>query len=77
MPSIFHHACIHAEHTHHLYLSVYNHHHHHHPSTCRESSDDESGTDDEESEEKKKQSVPEWARGTKLREALELQYGES
>jgi len=41
----------------------------------RESSDDESGTDDEESEEKKKQSVPEWARGTKLREALELQYG--
>jgi len=42
----------------------------------RESSDDESGTDnDEENANKKKQNVPEWARGAKLKEALERQYG--
>jgi hypothetical protein len=36
----------------------------------RESSDD-SGTDEEE----EKQTIPDWARGVKLREALERQYG--
>jgi hypothetical protein len=40
-----------------------------------ESSDDEgdgSGTDDDEADKKQ---IPEWARGAKLREALEKQYG--
>lgn len=43
----------------------------------RESSDEsDSGTDEEgENEQKPAQVVPEWARGTKLREALERQYG--
>lgn len=43
----------------------------------RDSSDDDdggSGTDDEE-QQKKKDSIPEWARGQKLKDALDLQYG--
>ncbi len=38
-------------------------------------SDGGSGTEDEDESDKKKQQIPEWARGDKLREALERQYG--
>jgi hypothetical protein len=46
---------------------------------CRDSSD-ESGTDEEKEEDaaaakKKAESIPDWARGPKLKEALERQYG--
>lgn len=41
-----------------------------------ESSDDDgSGTDDEKEQKNKAQSIPDWARGSKLKEQLERQYG--
>ena len=41
----------------------------------RDSGSDDSGTDDEAEEQDKQSKIPEWAKGTNLRDALERQYG--
>lgn len=45
------------------------------PANVRESSGSSGSGTDEEAEQEKQQRIPDWARGTQLREALERQYG--